>query len=119
MAALMSPWDAKEKEGRVTGAVLVLKWDALYGRLLGDAVRVVFPLARVAVERAAADVRRRVAVECHDLVILGLSLADDDGLPLLQDLAASGRGACVVDGDVAARCARGGVSATDSRGVGL
>lgn len=91
MAALMSPWDGEEEEGRVTGAVLVVKWDALYGRLLGDAVRVVFPLARVAVERAAADVRRRVAAECHDLVILGLSLADDDGLPLLQDLAASGR----------------------------
>lgn len=75
----------------MTGAVLVVKWDALYGRLLGDAVRVVYPLARVTVERSAAEARRRVATENHELVILGLSFADDDGLPLLQELAASGK----------------------------
>jgi DNA-binding NarL/FixJ family response regulator len=76
------------EELRVTGGVLVVKWDALYGRLLGDAVQGVFPSARIAVERSVVAGRRRVATETYELVILGLSFADEDGLSWLYDLAA-------------------------------
>ena len=76
------------EESRVTGGILVVKWDALYGRLLGDAVQGVFPSARIAVERSAAAGRRRVAAETYELVILGLSFTDEDGLTWLQELAA-------------------------------
>lgn len=75
----------------MTGAILIVKWDALYGRMLAEAVRLVFPLAQVAVERTAAEARRRVAAGLHELVVLGASFRDDDGLPLLQELAAEAR----------------------------
>lgn len=79
------------EEAAVTGAVLIVKWDALYGRLLAEAVRLVFPLAQVVVERTTAEARRRVAAGLHEMVILGASFADDDGLPLVQELAADTR----------------------------
>jgi DNA-binding NarL/FixJ family response regulator len=85
------------REGRrVNGGILVVKWDALYGRLLGDAVQGVFPAARIVVERSVSAGRCRVAAETFDLVILGLSFADGDGLTWLQELATQARAGSIL-----------------------
>lgn len=68
---------------------MVVKWDALYGRLLADTVVAFFPGATVDLVQSAGQARRRLEAEACDLVIAGLSFGDEDGLPLVPWLAAS------------------------------
>lgn len=63
--------------------VLIIKWDGLYARLLADAVKAYYPLARVDVAQTAQAARSRVDGGPFDLVIAGLSYGDEDGLPLV------------------------------------
>ncbi|MFO1451469.1 MAG: LuxR C-terminal-related transcriptional regulator [Opitutaceae bacterium] len=76
--------------------VLIVKWDGLYARLLADAVRAYYPMAKIVVEHSAHDAKRRIEAQGQDLVVSGLSYADEDGLPLLPWMVESPRVAALL-----------------------
>lgn len=67
--------------------ITVVKWDGFYADALARACETVFPLSTVSVYRAAQPALERLRDRPADLVLLGLTFPDLDGVDVLQTLA--------------------------------